>query len=129
MTMQTKILHVIARMNIGGTARYVSELVDGIPNSFLATGFIQNSEVEDPCMNSLSAIRVLHLGRKISPVKDIRAWAELRKIIRDLKPDVLHTHTFKAGLIGRLIRGRHKHVHTYHGHLFDDSSFSNFEKK
>ena len=44
----TKVLHVIARMNVGGTARYVSELVEAIPNSKLATGFVQGSEVEDP---------------------------------------------------------------------------------
>ncbi len=124
-----EILQVIARMNVGGTARYVGELVEKIPNSVLVTGFVQGSEIEDPCVQSVRVIRVPHLGRKISLLQDIQAWAELRKIIREEKPEIVHTHTFKAGLLGRLIRGRHKRVHTFHGHLFDDQSFSKFDKK
>jgi glycosyltransferase involved in cell wall biosynthesis len=68
------------------------------------------------------------MGRKIAPINDFRAWWELRKIIKDIKPLIVHTHTFKAGLIGRLIGGNHKRVHTFHGHLFDDQSFSSLEK-
>ena len=125
----TKVLHVIARMNVGGTARYVSELIEAIPNSKLATGFVQGSEVEDPSVLKLPVIRINHLGRKISLVNDYKAWRELRVIVRECKPEIIHTHTFKAGLIGRLIRGNHKHIHTFHGHLFEDSSFSLLEKK
>ena len=116
-------------MNVGGTARYVGELVEKIPESSLATGYVQGLEVEDPCVQALSVIRIPHMGRKISLLQDIQAWAELRKIIREQKPEIVHTHTFKAGLLGRLIRGRHKRVHTFHGHLFDDQSFSGLEKK
>jgi glycosyltransferase involved in cell wall biosynthesis len=125
----TKVLHVIARMNVGGTARYVSELVAAIPNSKLATGFVQGSEVEDPCVSKLPVLRINHLGRKISPINDYKAWRELREAVRECKPEIIHTHTFKAGLIGRLVRGPHKHIHTFHGHLFDDSSFSLLEKR
>jgi len=125
----TKVLHVIARMNVGGTARYVGELVENISNSKLASGFVQGSEVEDPSVSKLHVIRINHLGRKISPINDYKSWRELRAIIREHKPEIIHTHTFKAGLIGRLISGKHKHVHTFHGHLFDDSSFSLLEKK
>ena len=125
----TKVLHVIARMNVGGTARYVSELVEAIPNSKLATGFVQGSEVEDPSVSKIPVVRINHLGRKISPINDFKAWRELRAIVRECNPEIIQTHTFKAGLIGRLISGKHKHVHTFHGHLFDDSSFSLLEKK
>jgi glycosyltransferase involved in cell wall biosynthesis len=114
-------------MNVGGTARYVSELVEKIPNSKLATGNVQGSELEDPCAEKLGVLRVPYMGRKVSPLNDFRAWLELRRIIRDLRPDIVHTHTFKAGLIGRLVPGKHKRVHTFHGHLFDDQSFSKFE--
>jgi glycosyltransferase involved in cell wall biosynthesis len=116
-------------MNVGGTARYVSELVDAIPNSKLATGFVQGSEVEDPSVSQLPVLRIKHLGRKISLVNDYKAWRELRTIVRDYKPEIIHTHTFKAGLIGRLVRGKHNHIHTFHGHLFEDLSFSGLEKK
>jgi len=125
----TKVLHVIARMNVGGTARYVSELVENIPESELATGFVQGSEVEDSCLARLPATRINHLGRKFSLINDYKAWRELRIIVQTRQPSIIHTHTFKAGLIGRLVGGSHKHVHTFHGHLFDDSSFSKFEKK
>ena len=125
----TKVLHVIARMNVGGTARYVSELVEAIPNSKLATGFVQGSEVEDPSVSQLPVVRINHLGRKISLVNDYKAWRELREAVRECNPEIIHTHTFKAGLIGRLVRGKHKHIHTFHGHLFEDNSFSGLEKK
>jgi glycosyltransferase involved in cell wall biosynthesis len=116
-------------MNVGGTARYVGELVEKIPNSKIATGFVQGNEIEDTCIQKIDFIRVPHMGRKISPVNDLRAWIELRKVIKEVKPVIVHTHTFKAGLIGRLAGGRHKRVHTFHGHLFDDQSFSKLEKK
>ena len=126
--MSTQVLHVIARMNVGGTARYVGELVEKIPNSKLGTGYVQGSEIEDPCVEKLNVLRVPHLGRKISPLNDFRAWLELRKIIKEIKPAIVHTHTFKAGLVGRLIGGGHERVHTFHGHLFEDQSFSSVEK-
>ena len=115
-------------MNVGGTARYVGELVEKIPDNKLATGYVQGLEIEDPCVQKLNVLRVRHMGRKISPLNDFRAWLELRKIVKEIKPAIVHTHTFKAGLIGRLIGGKHKRVHTFHGHLFDDQSFSSLEK-
>ena len=127
--MAIKVLHVIARMNVGGTARYVGELVEKIPDSSLATGYVQGLEVEDSCVQALPVIRIPHMGRKISPFKDFQACLELRKIIHEQKPSIVHTHTFKAGLIGRLVGGPHRRVHTFHGHLFDDQSFSGLEKK
>ena len=126
--MNTGVLHVIARMNLGGTARYVSDLMENIPDSALATGYVQGMEVEDPAVNSIPTIRIPSLGRKISPLNDFKAWIELRRIIQDQKPLIVHTHTFKAGVIGRLIGGNHSRVHTFHGHLFDDQSFSKVEK-
>ena len=124
-----KVLHVIARMNVGGTARYVGDLVENIPNSALATGYVQGSEIEDPIVNTINPYRIPHMGRKISAVNDFRAWLELRKLIHELQPEIVHTHTFKAGLIGRLVGGNQKRVHTFHGHLYGDQSFSSFEKK
>jgi glycosyltransferase involved in cell wall biosynthesis len=115
-------------MNVGGTARYVGDLVKNIPDSALATGYVQGNEIEDPVTNELPIFRVQHMGRKISPVNDIKAWLELRKLISDLKPEIVHTHTFKAGLLGRLVSGNHKRIHTFHGHLFEDQSFSSLEK-
>ena len=124
-----KVLHVIARMNVGGTARYVAELVEGIPGSALACGKVQGAEVEDDSVAALPIYRVTSMGRKISPVADFKAWLELRAIVKEFEPDIVHSHTFKAGLIARLVPGTFKRVHTFHGHLFDDQSFSNWQKE
>ena len=119
-------------MNVGGTARYVGELVSNAPDSgyeaLLATGHVQGAEVEDAVVTSLPVVRVRHLGRAIAPLNDLRAFLELRRIISDVKPDVVHSHTFKAGLLARLVAGDFIRVHTFHGHLFEDQSFSPLKK-
>jgi len=115
-------------MNVGGTARYVGQLVENIPGNILATGHVQGLEIEDSCVSTLPTTRVSSLGRRINPINDFRAWVEVRKIVRREMPDIVHTHTFKAGVIGRLVSGSHKRVHTFHGHLFGDESFSWYQR-
>ena len=129
------VLQVIARLNLGGTAKYLIALNSGLNKSgirsLVATGYVQKTEIEDPDVSALKPIRVKNLGRKISLVNDFKAAAQLRKVILDTTPDVIHTHTFKAGLLVRMQRNkiekesgkRIKFVHTYHGHLFDDPQF------
>ena len=131
-----RVLHVIARLNVGGTARYISRLVEELPKhkieTFVAVGFVQGSELEDPSAKKLKVIRIPSLGRQINPIRDHFALKQLLEVVREVKPDILHTHTFKAGFIGRIkIReiekaaGKQvKFVHTFHGHLFDDPEFS-----
>jgi glycosyltransferase involved in cell wall biosynthesis len=131
-----RVLHVIARLNVGGTARYITRLVEELPKhkieTFVAIGFVQGSEQEDPSANKLKVIRIPSLGRQINPIKDHFAFKQLLEIIKEVKPDILHTHTFKAGYIGRIktkeinkaAGKRVKFVHTFHGHLFEDPEFS-----
>jgi hypothetical protein len=129
------VLQVIARLNLGGTAKYLIALNSGLNKSgiksLVATGYVQKDEIEDLGVAALKPIRFKNLGRKISLVNDFKAAAQLRKVILDTTPDVIHTHTFKAGLLVRMQRNkiekesgkRIKFVHTYHGHLFDDPQF------
>jgi glycosyltransferase involved in cell wall biosynthesis len=131
-----RVLHVIARLNVGGTARYITRLAQELPKhkieTFIATGFVQGSEQEDPSAKKLKVIRIPSLGRQINPIKDHFAFKQLMKVVKEVKPDILHTHTFKAGYIGRIktkeihkAAGKQvKFVHTFHGHLFDDPEFS-----
>ena len=131
-----RVLHVIARLNVGGTARYITRLAEELPKlkieTFVATGYVQGFEQEDPSTKNLKVIRIPSLGRKINPIKDHYAFKQLLKIVKEIKPDILHTHTFKAGFIGRIkikeinkAAGKEvKFVHTFHGHLFDDPEFS-----
>jgi glycosyltransferase involved in cell wall biosynthesis len=127
-----KVLHVIARMNVGGTARYIEELIEGATEfgyeAELATGYVQGQEVESNGFKKKSTHRIAHLGRKISPINDLRSYYELKKVIAQVSPDIIHSHTFKAGLLARLAPGDFKRIHTFHGHLFEDQSFSALQK-
>jgi glycosyltransferase involved in cell wall biosynthesis len=128
-----RVLHVIARLNLGGTARYITQLASELPKNgidiVVATGFVQGSEVEDESVQSINVIRIPSLGRSFNPIKDHFAKIQLKKIISQVNPDVIHTHTFKAGFIMRLIDQSIPIVHTFHGHLLEDPEFSGFKSK
>lgn len=128
-----RVLHVIARLNVGGTARYITQLANELPKhgieTFVATGFVQGSEVEDPSAQSIELIRVPSMGRSIRPIKDHLARRQLDKIIQEVKPDIIHTHTFKAGYVIRMKKQQVPVIHTFHGHLLDDPEFSGFKSK
>ena len=86
-------------------------------------------------VKKLKPIRMKNLGRKISLINDFKAAREIRKAIVKVSPDIIHTHTFKAGLLVRVQRNRIeeslgkkiKFVHTFHGHLFNDPEFKAFK--
>lgn len=128
-----RVLHVIARLNVGGTARYITQLANELPKhgieTFVATGFVQGAEVEDESAQSLDIIRIPSMGRSINPIKDHLARKQLEKIIAEVKPDIIHTHTFKAGYVIRMKKQPVPVVHTFHGHLLDDPEFSGFKSK
>jgi glycosyltransferase involved in cell wall biosynthesis len=128
-----RVLHVIARLNVGGTARYITQLANELPKhgieTFVATGFVQGAEVEDPSAQSIDLIRVPAMGRSIRPIKDHLARKHLDRIIADIKPDIIHTHTFKAGYVIRMKKQPVPVIHTFHGHLLDDPEFSGFKSK
>ena len=133
------VLQVIARMNLGGTSKYILKLSQELEaigiKSPIATGYVQNGEIEDPDLNKKKLTRIKHLGRKISPINDLKAMIELHKVILQVRPDIVHTHTFKAGFITRVQRNKIEEklgkkisfLHTFHGHLFDDPQFKGFK--
>jgi glycosyltransferase involved in cell wall biosynthesis len=128
-----RVLHVIARLNVGGTARYITQLASELPKhgieTFVATGFVQGAEVEDESAQSIYLIRIPSMGRSINPIKDHLARKQLDKIIAEVKPDIIHTHTFKAGYVIRRKKQSVPVIHTFHGHLLDDPEFSGFKSK
>ena len=124
-----RVMRIIARMNIGGPAVQVSGLMRGFnPNDFdqrLYTGFCAADEADylDTVAKDVSATRIAGLGRRVGLGGDIKAFNALVKEIRRFKPHMIHTHTAKAGFLGRIasivsmqpsIR-----VHTFHGHLLN----------
>lgn len=126
------VVHVIARLNVGGTARYIEQVVENTKafgvTSTVITGNVQGAEKEDPVAGHLPLVRIPELGRAINLVDDYRAAKHIRDVINDLKPDVVHSHTFKAGALTRIINPSAPLVHTFHGHLFDDPEFQGLKK-
>jgi glycosyltransferase involved in cell wall biosynthesis len=121
-----RIAHVISRYNRGGTATWLNVLLReqraaGHEVALLA-GYVQTNELEDPGFTKLNGIRIENLGKKISLLSDLKAFIEIRKLIKELNPDVVNTHTSKAGLLGRIAtyslgKSHPAIVHTYHGHI------------
>ncbi|MEO6050240.1 MAG: glycosyltransferase [Pyrinomonadaceae bacterium] len=134
-----KILRIIARLNVGGPARHVvwltKELQDDEFQSVLIAGTIPEGEADMSYFaveNGVEPIYIADLSRELSP-RDLFALWKIFKQIKAEKPDIIHTHTAKAGTVGRLaglmyrwftwgtLIGRPRQVriiHTFHGHVF-----------
>jgi len=105
---KTKVLQIITRSDWAGAQRIVYEICKGITESF-------NSEIEvevamggdGPLFGLLEEIgvrthKIEHLRRPINPISDIKAYKALKRLIKKGGYDVVHCHSSKAGLIGRL---------------------------
>ena len=125
-----RIMRVIARLNMGGPALHVSYLAAGLVEkgykTTLVSGTLARGENSMAFVADDLGVRVVplaELGREISPIRDIIAAAKLARLIRQERPQILHTHTAKAGTIGRLaalLAGPARPalvVHTFHGHV------------
>jgi glycosyltransferase involved in cell wall biosynthesis len=120
-------MHVIARMNVGGPAVLVADLIRSVDprtlEQVLVTGYCDDNESDylDEVAKDIKPVRILGLGRSVSVLRDLLAFTGLIREIRKFEPDVIHTHTAKAGVLGRLAgliaRPSARRVHTYHGHL------------
>jgi glycosyltransferase involved in cell wall biosynthesis len=116
-------------MNVGGPAVQVSGLMRGLNaedfDQRLYTGFCAADEGDylDMVATDVVATRINGFGRRISLRGDILALFTLIKEIRSFKPHVVHTHTSKAGFLGRIASILSFHptirVHTFHGHLLN----------
>ena len=114
-------------MNVGGPAVIVAELMRGLdPARFhvtLVTGYCAQDEADyiDEVAPDIPVIRIRGLGRSMSILGDLKSFFTLLKLIRNLEPDIIHTHTAKAGVLGRvagfIAYPRAKRIHTFHGHL------------
>ena len=118
-----RVLHILARANVGGTSRWIGTLlaqrVEHGTSFSVVIGSIQEAESEAD-VSAWPTVRIPELGRSISPGLDLAALTSLRSLILDFKPDLINTHTSKAGLLGRaaaISLGSHRPaiVHTAHG--------------
>jgi glycosyltransferase involved in cell wall biosynthesis len=121
-----RIVHVIARFNQGGTAGWLNVLIQGQRleghEVVLLAGNVQAKEVEDGRFAELGGLHIQGLGRSISIFQDLKVFWALRKLLLEIDPDLINTHTAKAGLVGRLaarsiFKSKIAVVHTFHGHI------------
>ncbi len=122
-----KVLRIINRFNLGGITYNVSYLSKYLPAEY-ETLLIGGPEEEGeesslfiPHSLGLEPTLILELKRSINPFKDYFAYKKIKKIIKEFKPDIVHTHASKAGAVGRMAAIHCKVpviVHTFHGHVF-----------
>ena len=125
-----KVLRVIARLNVGGPALHVAYLTAGLAergyDTTLVAGTIAHGEESMAFVADQRGVRIEtvdDLHREIAPLSDARAILRLARLIRREQPTILHTHTAKAGAVGRLaalLAGSARPpiiVHTFHGHV------------
>lgn len=119
-----KVLHVIEAMG-GGVFTYIVNLANGLSDDYdvtIAMG-VRNETPEDYetyFNENINLIRVKSFSRSINPFKDVKSCFELRRIAKEVKPDIIHLHSSKAGAIGRMIFGNRKYkvFYTPHGYSF-----------
>lgn len=128
---RVRVLRVIARLNMGGPAHHVS-LLSGMLDPDRYETLLLHGDV-GPGEEALLDVAARHgavleevpgLGPRLNPLRDLRALAALVRRTRSFRPDIVHTHTAKAGMLGRLAavlsgRPRPRIVHTYHGHVLE----------
>jgi glycosyltransferase involved in cell wall biosynthesis len=134
-----KVLRIIARLNVGGPARHVVWLAAGLKDqgyeTLLVAGVPPAGEDDMSYVAAAAGIEPLivpDMSREISP-KDLSTVWKLYRLMLRQRPDIVHTHTAKAGGVGRAagvlyrwltlsaLGGRPRQcrfVHTYHGHVF-----------
>ncbi|MBW2165908.1 MAG: glycosyltransferase [Deltaproteobacteria bacterium] len=125
MNNKIKILRIIARLNIGGPAIHATILTQGLdPDQFqsvLVTGKVSAKEGDMSYLADTYGIKpiISDLQREISIVNDVRSFLSIFRILNQEKPDIVHTHTAKAGTVGRIAVFIHNLIYGgNHGHVF-----------
>jgi len=125
-----RVLRVIARLNMGGPALHVTYLARGLASrgyeTTLVAGDVARGEESMAFVAERAGVEIVPLpglSRELSPLRDAVAAWRVAQIIRRVRPDIVHTHTAKAGAVGRmaaLLAGPGRRpvvVHTFHGHV------------
>ncbi len=123
-----RVLRIIARLNVGGPAIHVALLTEklGAPTyaSTLVCGTVGADEGDMQYYaeaHGVQPVIIPELGRSLNPLRDLVTIWKVYQLIRQYQPDVVHTHTAKAGFIGRVaawLAGVPVIIHTFHGHVF-----------
>jgi glycosyltransferase involved in cell wall biosynthesis len=124
---RARVLRLFSRLNIGGPSLHVILLSQGLrPFGYDTRLVIGRESPREGNMLALAAERdvacetMSGLGREIAPLSDLRALFGLVRLMRAWRPAIVHTHTAKAGVLGRLAARAARVptvVHTFHGHV------------
>ncbi len=136
-----KVLRIIARLNVGGPALHCVLLSENLDKHGYQTALVTGQPSSDEAdyekvfniqPQNFRLIKLKNLRRVISGVGDLLTLFELIRIIRRERPEIVHTHTAKAGTLGRIaafLTGVPVVVHTFHGHVlrgYFGTAFSKF---
>ena len=130
-----KVLRIINRFNLGGPTYNAAYLTKYLPAEFetlLISGMKDESEESSEFILKNLGVNyriIPEMKRSINPFNDLSAYHKIKNIIREFKPDIVHTHAAKAGALGRWAAYSCKVpviVHTFHGHVFH-SYFGSFK--
>jgi glycosyltransferase involved in cell wall biosynthesis len=122
-----RVLRIINRLNLGGptfNAAYLTKYLAPEFDTMLLAGMIDDSEESSEFITrevGLEPVYIPEMYREINVLKDRKAYRKIKNIIREFKPDIVHTHAAKAGTLGRLAAVEMKVpvvLHTFHGHVF-----------
>ena len=125
--MSLRVLHPITRLTLGGSSENTIASCVALDRAgydcMLATSFRESdaSSLADARRRGCRVVDIPALGREVAPLADLTALAELVRLIRRERPAIVHTHTSKAGFIGRLaavIARAPAVIHQPHGHIF-----------
>jgi glycosyltransferase involved in cell wall biosynthesis len=124
---RVRVLRLFSRLNIGGPSIHVILLTAGLASYGYETRLLVGQETEregdfhDLARDSgVTCIRVAGLGREVRLLSDLFVLGRLYRAIREFRPTIVHTHTAKAGFVGRVaawMAGVPVVVHTFHGHV------------
>lgn len=129
-----KLLHIVEAMG-GGVFTYIVDLSNKLCDEYdvyVAYGIREQTpkDFEEYFDKRVHLIRVDSFVRNIDVVKDFKATCHVRKIVNQIKPDVIHLHSSKAGVIGRMfVGGKYKKFYTPHGYSFLMEDVSSKKKK
>jgi glycosyltransferase involved in cell wall biosynthesis len=120
------VMHVITRLTVGGSSENTVSMIEQLERFGYACTLVLGPQseaptVRDACGRGCRIVELDGLVREVSPARDLAAVVQLYRLFRRARPGIVHTHTSKAGFVGRLaarLAGVPAVIHQPHGHIF-----------